>query len=814
MKKNLFITIAFFFFSFKIVSQCAGNCTLYTTSSIPYSLTAVAGTSVVLGDDQVSSVQPIGFTFSFMCTAYTNFYISSNGFISFNAGVSQGCCSGQVLPSPGNVVNNMIAFCWNDLYPPGGGTIRYQTVGTAPNRVCIIEYLNVPHCCNNGPAVNTGQIKLYETTNVIEIHNTVVTNDGSTATQGIMDATGNTAVTVAGRNGAIWTVSTPDAYRFDPSPPLPNCSGTPTGGTAQATPTIGGCSLTSTLTLTGATQACSLTYQWQSATAIGGPYSNIVGATSVSAVVVSTVTTYYRCLISCGASTGTSAAATCSVNSCSGAPVAGTAVANPAVACGTLAGVLSITGASTLCGLSYQWQSAAAIGGPYSNIVGATSPTAAFSTTVTTYYRCVVSCGGSGTNGSPATASISAPPCPIATGAWYITSNTGQPWGSNSNVTGMNAVFSNTWTQGFFQTVNPAAAFNPTVCFVFLEGGDGNATSMNTFVTANIVAIQNWVSAGGRLFINAGPNVGGNMNWGFGGITLNYAVGPYSGDAYAAPGQAGHPIFNGPALPAGTGTYTGNWWCHGYVSGGGVANIIVGQTPGASLAELSFGLGRVMAGSMTTANFHLPAPNSQNLLNNILSYLGNCNIIILPVQLKDYYLNHNDEFCDVIWETSSERNVDYFEIQKSTDGINYEHFANVSANGNTTKANKYSVRDKEPNIDGVTYYKLKVFDKGNSVSQGDQIRTLTIKENAVPKLKVQPNPSSSYLDIYLPPVFMNRNLTLQIFDNSGTQVYTTSLFQSTSAAYNLNTAELKNGLYSVLIFDENGSSVKTSFIKN
>ena len=224
MKKIIPLFIFVFAVAFVSAQPCTSNCTLYTVQSIAPNIIPSAGTAVSLGDDQVSGACPIGFTFTFYCNAYTNFYISSNGFISFNPAVSQGCCSGAFIPAPGNAVNNMIAFDWNDLYPPGGGTIRYQTIGVAPNRICLITYSLIPHCCNNGPAFNSGQIKLFETSNRIEIHSGVITTDGSNATQGIMNGPGTIAVPVPGRNGQTWT-ATSDAYQFNVSSGGPTAPG-------------------------------------------------------------------------------------------------------------------------------------------------------------------------------------------------------------------------------------------------------------------------------------------------------------------------------------------------------------------------------------------------------------------------------------------------------------------------------------------------------------------------------------------------------------------------------------------------------------
>lgn len=209
---------------------------------------------------------------------------------------------------------------------------------------------------------------------------------------------------------------------------------------------------------------------------------------------------------------------------------------------------------------------------------------------------------------------------------WYLsrqccTQGT-QPWGSASNINAMNLAFGvGNWNQGQYSTVNVNALLQPTVCFIFMEGGSLDATALNAFLVTNLPAIQTWVFNGGRLIINAAPNQGGNIQYGFGGVMLNYAFGPYS-----APGNAmvpAHPIFNGPFLPVGL-AYTGNWWCHGYVTGPGITGLVNGTTPGVSLATKPWGAGLAMFGSMTTANWHLPQPQANNFIANVITYMYVC----------------------------------------------------------------------------------------------------------------------------------------------------------------------------------------------
>jgi hypothetical protein len=204
---------------------------------------------------------------------------------------------------------------------------------------------------------------------------------------------------------------------------------------------------------------------------------------------------------------------------------------------------------------------------------------------------------------------------------YYINSSTGQPWGSNTNSVSMDAAFgAGNWTQDYFETVNTGALFTPSVCFIFLEGSDSNAPALSTFLGNNMTALQNWVAAGGKLLLNAGPNTGGNINFGFGGVTLNYPA--YSTPGTAAAGMTAYPIFNGPVTPAGT-SFTGNYYAHGSVTGGTMVTVMDG-TGAPVLTERFWGQGRVMFGGMTTTNFHTPSPNGTNLRSNILALLGGC----------------------------------------------------------------------------------------------------------------------------------------------------------------------------------------------
>lgn len=206
---------------------------------------------------------------------------------------------------------------------------------------------------------------------------------------------------------------------------------------------------------------------------------------------------------------------------------------------------------------------------------------------------------------------------------YYINSNVYgyEPWGSSSNIDAMNTVFgAGGWFQEYFETVDVAAVFSVNTNFIFLEGSDFMADELENFLTTNMDAIEDWVNSGGRLFLNAAPNEGDGMSFGFGDVYLTYWGG--SGDVTAQ--DPTHPIFNGPYTPVGT-HWTGSSFSHASVSGADLTPLIADTfTPSTvAFSEGRYGTdGIVGFGGMTTNNFHSPYTEAANLRANIIYYLA------------------------------------------------------------------------------------------------------------------------------------------------------------------------------------------------
>lgn len=179
-----------------LFTQDPGSYYLHQTG-LPTNLYTGTMTGITLGNDELSPAIPLGFSFDFYGTNYTEAYISSNGFLTFDNSSNSGCCEGALIPGASEP-NNLIAFAWNELNPTLGGSIGYTTIGNAPDRVFILDYDGIQHVGGGDPIKL--QVKLFETSNLIEIHSTVNVSNGVAMTMGLENQTGTEAISPANRN--------------------------------------------------------------------------------------------------------------------------------------------------------------------------------------------------------------------------------------------------------------------------------------------------------------------------------------------------------------------------------------------------------------------------------------------------------------------------------------------------------------------------------------------------------------------------------------------------------------------------------------
>lgn len=321
----------------------------YAQSAATYGFTSTTGTYAdnsgaattiagVRADTFMSTAQNIGFTFVYEGVNYTQFKMSSNGFISLNMTGTSSLTTNDF--SAANATSRpVIAPLWDDLdgATPASSLASYEVTGVAPNRVLTVEWKNWEWNWNSGATpVISFQVKLYETTNVIEfIYRQEATAVASgSASIGIGSATGSgagsylnlTSVTVPAVSSTTSTTNintkpaTNQIFRF--TPPTP-CVGAPVAGSVTpAVQNICSGSTPANLVATGySTGVTGITFQWEESDDDGATdaWAPAVGGTGATTAVYTPpafagTTIYYRLNVTCTNSAMSAQTASVSVN--------------------------------------------------------------------------------------------------------------------------------------------------------------------------------------------------------------------------------------------------------------------------------------------------------------------------------------------------------------------------------------------------------------------------------------------------------------------------------------------------------------------
>ncbi len=187
----------------------------YSYIEVPFAPETVGGTVHNMIDDTHTGPFSIGFEFCYFGETYTQFYIASNGWISFLNPTSamdvNWTPNGPIPDAAADVPKAAIFAPWTDWHSGlCTNCIFHEVVGVAPFRKLIVTYDEVPLFSCTGYE-GTFQFVLHETTNQIDNHLTAVDVcpgwDLGIATQGIINEDGTEAYTIAGRNATDWSAN-------------------------------------------------------------------------------------------------------------------------------------------------------------------------------------------------------------------------------------------------------------------------------------------------------------------------------------------------------------------------------------------------------------------------------------------------------------------------------------------------------------------------------------------------------------------------------------------------------------------------------
>jgi hypothetical protein len=150
--------------------------------------------------------------------------------------------------------------------------------------------------------------------------------------------------------------------------------------------------------------------------------------------------------------------------------------------------------------------------------------------------------------------------------------------------------------------------------------------------------------------------------------------------------------------------------------------------------------------------FNIGTPNSQALPVELLSFNGDC----------------NEGQVNVSWQTATEHNSDYFEVEKSRDGMNWQVLTTVNAAGNSTQLLNYEATDANA-MEGNNYYRLTQVDIDGTTKTYDVIN-VSCSGSAKGYFSAYPNPSTGSFQVILNDKNLVGSGILSVKDTKGAAI--------------------------------------------
>jgi len=194
-------------------------------------------------------------------------------------------------------------------------------------------------------------------------------------------------------------------------------------------------------------------------------------------------------------------------------------------------------------------------------------------------------------------------------------------------------------------------------------------------------------------------------------------------------------------------------------------------------------------------------------------------VCLLPIRLSSFlggFVNTKDhcEGIEIVWTTETEDNTDYYIVESSANGVDFEMVGRVDAVGSSVAAQTYSLMDTD--VNSVNYYRLTAYDfDGTSQSflMDNTVQTDCfdgVKPNSISEVYPNPVRGGEAVSMKL-HVGQATNANIQIKDISGRTVSTipANLTEGESII-EFNLDGLGAGIYFVNL---NGDKWTTDFMK-
>lgn len=211
--------------------------------------------------------------------------------------------------------------------------------------------------------------------------------------------------------------------------------------------------------------------------------------------------------------------------------------------------------------------------------------------------------------------------------------------------------------------------------------------------------------------------------------------------------------------------------------------------------EVTTSAGTITDNVQTTA-FTIAAPITVN------GSAATCTPSPLPVNLTSFSAHIEDQKVLLEWETTSETNNSYFEIERSANVKEFEKIGHVAGQINSETLVQYSFTDYNP-LNGTNYYRLRQVDLDGKFEYS-KIRSIVLERNI--NVEISPNPTDDYIQLRGIP----QNANFEIVDMNGIVKFQKQVKEENSVKVNV--SHYGSGLYLVRVIDGDKVEIRKFFI--
>ncbi|PJJ52974.1 T9SS type A sorting domain-containing protein [Hymenobacter chitinivorans] len=196
------------------------------------------------------------------------------------------------------------------------------------------------------------------------------------------------------------------------------------------------------------------------------------------------------------------------------------------------------------------------------------------------------------------------------------------------------------------------------------------------------------------------------------------------------------------------------------------------------------------------------------VVGNTSEYSGNAAVLggVLPVELTKFTAQAVQNDGQLSWATASEKNNDYFAVERSFDGATFTQVGKVAGSGTSSQARSYTFTDSGVGSkhSGSVYYRLQQVDTNGATSYS-AVRVVSFTTTANATVSLYPNPASAAatLDLTALPA---GSYAVTVIDLAG-RILSTRSYEA-GAQYQLDLQALPQGLYQVSVRGQNLSISK------